>query len=355
MIGKYMIDVSDLASWQKRQITWVCVATCWTQSLDQGKNVTELLVLTRIRQDVATGKCVAGMISPPRQHTSCSSKVISASTSIAHLLHRVRIPWILEHPCDSWLWDEPKIRTLAAQPRMAWALWIWVSLAHHAECALCSWLGTWTIEIHTVWLASVLEQVDVAEFQDKRMFILTLQHDAQISALHITTPALPVCLSRLPWFSTCKNEVSREPIFCVECEIIHSTRQRILLWELLALLLLVDQNQCLMVCVLQLLAQIVPVAYLTQKPVARTNLLVYAVLERHDRLSVKNKWMTTPCTLIIFVIQHWRLLASRHRVTSQHGSGLTWTRSRTCQYRATPSAPSSFWSSSQMDKPMPRS
>ena len=122
MIGKYMIDVSDLASWQKRQITWVCVATCWTQSLDQGKNVTQLLVLTRIRQDVATRKCVAGMISPPRQHTSCSSKVISASTSIAHLLHRVRIPWILEHPCDSWLWDDAKILTLAAQPRRAWAL-----------------------------------------------------------------------------------------------------------------------------------------------------------------------------------------------------------------------------------------
>ena len=50
-----------------------------------------------------------------------SSKVISANAS-AHLLHRARMPWILEHPCDSWFWDVPKIQTLAAQPRTAWAL-----------------------------------------------------------------------------------------------------------------------------------------------------------------------------------------------------------------------------------------
>ena len=54
---------------------------------------------TRIRQDVSAGKCVAGMIS----HTSCSPKVTSASAT--NLLHPARTPWILEHPCDSWLWD----------------------------------------------------------------------------------------------------------------------------------------------------------------------------------------------------------------------------------------------------------
>ena len=71
-------------------------------------DVTKPLVIARIRQDVSAGKCVAGMVSPPRQHTSYSSKVISASASIANLLHRARMPWILEHPCDSWLWDVPK-------------------------------------------------------------------------------------------------------------------------------------------------------------------------------------------------------------------------------------------------------
>ena len=60
-------------------------------------DVTKPLVLTRIRQDVSAGKCVAGVISPPRQHTSCSPKVISASAAIANLLHRARMPWILEH------------------------------------------------------------------------------------------------------------------------------------------------------------------------------------------------------------------------------------------------------------------
>ena len=59
------------------------------------------------------------MFSPPRQHTSCSSPVISAGASIANLLHRARRPRILEHPCASWFWDVPKIQTLKAQPRTA--------------------------------------------------------------------------------------------------------------------------------------------------------------------------------------------------------------------------------------------
>ena len=32
------------------------------------------------------------------------------------------MPWLLEHPCDSWLWDLSKLQTLAAQARTAWAL-----------------------------------------------------------------------------------------------------------------------------------------------------------------------------------------------------------------------------------------
>ena len=72
--------------------------------------------------DVSAGKCVARMISLPRQHTSCSGNVISASAAVANMLHRARMPRILDHPCDSWLWDVPKIETLAAQLRTAWAL-----------------------------------------------------------------------------------------------------------------------------------------------------------------------------------------------------------------------------------------
>ena len=78
--------------------------------------------VTSIRQDVSAGTCVAAMISPPRQHTLFSSQVVSASASIAILLHRARMPWILEHLCDSWLWDVPKLQALAAQPRTAWVL-----------------------------------------------------------------------------------------------------------------------------------------------------------------------------------------------------------------------------------------
>ena len=74
----------------------------------------------KIQQDVSAGKCVAGMMSPPRQHASRSPKVISACVAIANLLHRARMPWILEHPRDSRLWDVPKIQALAVQPRTAW-------------------------------------------------------------------------------------------------------------------------------------------------------------------------------------------------------------------------------------------
>ena len=74
--------------------------------------------------------CGAGIISLPRQHASCSSKVISASAAIANLFHRARMPWILEHPCDSWWWDVPKIPDLCRAashglgPREFWCFWI---------------------------------------------------------------------------------------------------------------------------------------------------------------------------------------------------------------------------------------
>ena len=127
-------------------------------------DVTQPLILTRIRQDVSAGKLVEAVIPPSRIHTSCFPQVISASASIADLLHRGRTPWILEHPCDSRLWGVPKFQTLA-QPRTAWALAFFFSfLGHRTENER---LETWTAETCTVLLANVLEQEVVAVFQDK--------------------------------------------------------------------------------------------------------------------------------------------------------------------------------------------
>ena len=68
----------------------------------------------------------------------------------------------------------------------------------HAESEHCFWLETWTTEICAVLLANVLGQVDAAVCWDKTMFIQRLPHHAQSAILHVTTPALTVCLSRLP-------------------------------------------------------------------------------------------------------------------------------------------------------------
>ena len=103
MTVKYFIDV--FGDMDTKFVSWF--------------DVTQPIVLSRIRQDVSVGKCVARKISLPRVHTSCSSKVISATASIASLLHRVRMPWILEHTCGSWLWDVLKN---PARPCTAWAL-----------------------------------------------------------------------------------------------------------------------------------------------------------------------------------------------------------------------------------------
>ena len=47
---------------------------------------------------------------------------MSANAAITRLPQSARMPGILEHPIDSWLWSVPKIQTLGAQLRMAWTL-----------------------------------------------------------------------------------------------------------------------------------------------------------------------------------------------------------------------------------------
>ena len=121
-------------------------------------DVTKPLVLTIIRQDVSAVKRVAGMISPPRQHTSCSPKVISASAAIANLLHYAHMLWTPEHH------------------------FVVVGCAkNRSPCGATSHgLGTvGLLYFRFVLLASVLGRVDVAVFQDKtnpsRGFRITLR------------------------------------------------------------------------------------------------------------------------------------------------------------------------------------
>ena len=148
----------------------------------------EPLALTRIRQDVSAGKCVTGMIPPPRQDTSYSPKVISASAAIANLLHRARMPWILEHLCDSWLWDTPKIQSLSAQPRTVWALADFCVLGSQSRKRRWFLVGNVDSRRFAPYCSQV-KQVDVAVCLDRNMFLQVLPHHAQIFAHHVTTHA----------------------------------------------------------------------------------------------------------------------------------------------------------------------
>ena len=150
-------------------------------------DVKKPLVLTRIRQDISAGKCVAGMISPPRQHTSCSSEVFSASASIVNLHHRARIPWIVEHPCDSCLWEVLKNRLLRLSLARPGPWQIYENLDHRAEneelAPNCSHI------CGTGGRCSVTGQ---------KLSIPKNHHHSQRVILRVTTPALSVDLSRSP-------------------------------------------------------------------------------------------------------------------------------------------------------------
>ena len=70
--------------------------TLATHPLSVRGRVLTLKFLSRIRQDVSAGKCVAGMSSHSRQHASCSPEVVSASAATVNLLRRAcTMPWIL--------------------------------------------------------------------------------------------------------------------------------------------------------------------------------------------------------------------------------------------------------------------
>ena len=146
---------------------------------------TKPLVHTKIRQDVTAGKCVAGMISPPRHHASCNPKVISANAALANLLHRAHMPWILEHPHDSWLWDVPKISALAARPSGFFCIF------------------GFPYRKRTLFLVGTVDNRDLhctarkcagrggrCSVTGENMFTHRLPHHAQSLPHHVTTPAL---------------------------------------------------------------------------------------------------------------------------------------------------------------------
>ena len=132
------------------------------------------------------------LISPPRQHSSCSSKIIAASAAIAVLLHRARMPWILEHSCDLWLRDLPKIKALVwrslARPGPSR---ITVLLVHSTENEHCFWLGMWAAGICTVFHESVLGQASVAVSHVKNMVNQSFPHQFLSLAHHVSEPQPP--------------------------------------------------------------------------------------------------------------------------------------------------------------------
>ena len=115
MTGKYMLDVFGGSGFVAKATSHLGLrGYVFDTKFGPKYDVTQHRTLTRIRQNVSARKCVAGMISLPRLHTSCSSTVISATASTASLLHRNRTPWILENSRASWLWEVPKIQTLVS-------------------------------------------------------------------------------------------------------------------------------------------------------------------------------------------------------------------------------------------------
>ena len=253
MTGKYMFDVFGGLGFLAKAKNHLGLRGCVPDTKFEPKyHVTMLLVHARIRQDVSAGTCVAGMISRPRQHTSCSPTVASANATSQICFNPARMSWILEHACDSWLRDVPNIQIFAAQPRADL----------HAGNEPCFWLWMWSAENFTVLLADVLELVNVAVCQD----IQRLRRLAQVFSRDHTRLSFAVAM-------------------------VHTMNARRFPGDL------------------RQLAQFALVANLTTAVISSTDLLAYVTLTTQNSQSLK-KMMTTSCALILSAEQHEKLLAT---------------------------------------------
>ena len=196
------------------------------------------------------------MISLLRQHTSCSSKVISASAlSFANSLHRARKPWILEHPCDSWFRNVPKNTDSCGTASLGLGrggclrFWItmqeanvisgWDSVQHRFTqyCSQMCW-NRWTLQCFRTITGSSKASASRSDFcssrDHTRPFIFRVCHDS-----HHERTTIPENTS-----------------FAWNGRLFTQTHQRMLVWELLTLRSLVDRSQWLTHCALQLFAQL---------------------------------------------------------------------------------------------------
>ena len=266
--------------------------------------VTMLLVLTRIRQDVSAGKCFAGMISRPRQHTSCSCQVISATASVTNLLHRARMPWILEHPCDSCLWSVPKIQALAAQLRTAQVLADFSILGSSSKkAAVISGGNVDSRDLNRIArkCAGTGRRCRVSvqkQFHSKA----SASHSEVSSSRDHTRPLrLSVALAIVLTMHARRFQRTHALSGIIASQRVKGYwygryRSCAYLW-----IRINDGTRCR----LQWMAQLALVLNYTQDLVTRTDLPTYAPLATHDSLSLK-MMMSSSCTLITFAEQYKR-------------------------------------------------
>ena len=193
------------------------------------------------------------------------------------VLHRARVPWILEDPCHSRLWNVPKIQALAGQPHTAWAL-----------AGFCVFGSPY--RKRTLFLDG---NVDGRDWH-------------RVGRRCFGTGGRRSVSGQKTWSSTSRSETRMSSLNASKAFGVGVTD-----------LSFADRNQFLTQCVLHWLAQLALVAFLTQALIARTDLPTYATFLTHDSHSLK-KMMTASCTHIISAEQHERLQATGHRVASQH-------------------------------------
>ena len=179
MTGNYILDVFSGTGFMAREANHVGLRGC---VLDTKSDP---------RYDVFRGKCVAGMITPPRQHVSCFFKKTSACEAVASVL-RALTRWILEHPCDSWGRAENPDSCGTASHGLGpdFACWITVQKADGGN-----WTAGWTLQCF--WRKKHLHQ--------------KASESRSCSSSRDTRP--PFSFSCLPWCSPCTHEDSREHIF----------------------------------------------------------------------------------------------------------------------------------------------